>query len=766
MSSLLSPLFVGKKVTDAEYYESDLDSSFITKYSDDLKVETKISDLQKFDKFKLISILIQLYIEYFMFNTDISRLPAISSEDIYVKPFKKIDDFDFTQDDATRYESDIMDQYEHKLGDAIPEFMLTIDVLNNIFNCYNLKDRIWMSIYRTLMYANIIYNAIYNQIQRCSDFASFRDKNRQQFNDECLANITIIRNMLLPIHGDDDKRNIHIATQSFPFNFWPIHNVKPGYNLCVTYSYIIFERISKINNYDPRIDYIYDKRTGAYVSSHQERDIIQKDDMTQIVSYTSLLLLNDIMNDEIKINLKLAQIIYKHIISENENKTHTINKKNIYYAQVMPEYADMLMKLFGFRQITKNSDDDQIFKWCTTKKSDGTYTDMIESVIHKDVVSFDLFKMDNYISNVRSPYVYVYKCLFEEQNDDDDNIDLSSYPSDTILTRCPTDAAIIETIKMTPENCITHKLRLFALLAQLYIEYYMFNSYPDQLVKPKFRDGKLVGPFVQTVPSDEISFNGHESTSYTYNSMNEKMDITFDKLQIIISTLKHNCDNIDNILIFANILYVTIYVQIMTCHKFIMKRSNVLQQFNDARVYSISTLKSLLIDGIFPTTEKLNLIIQHYPHTTKEHTEIKNDALLNYSHVFLIQWPTTCEAISIQISLTLLNASICNDISCGIAKKLFNYIMAHSIEFECKFLHATAWPIIARILMESFGFIQLTKNETGQKIFKWHKTKNSDGGKYTDPIESIIPNDVRMGNIFNVHGYIHNSSYIFTFKKI
>ena len=184
-------------------------------------------------------------------------------------------------------------------------------------------------------------------------------------------------------------------------------------------------------------------------------------------------------------------------------------------------------------------------------------------------------------------------------------------------------------------------------------------------------------------------------------------------------------------------------------------------------------LKSFLMDRADISTHGVNfsdynLIIQHYPYTTETNPYINPYALLTYSHMFVIQYEQSrCEAISIQISLSLLNANICNKISCGIAKKLFTYIVTNAETFDCKFLCASAWSVIAKILMEHFGFVQLTQNADGDNIFRWHRTKTPDG-KYVDPIESLIPPDITSGSLFNVSNWLYNFAtqpYIFTFKK-
>jgi hypothetical protein len=253
--------------------------------------------------------------------------------------------------------------------------------------------------------------------------------------------------------------------------------------------------------------------------------------------------------------------------------------------------------------------------------------------------------------------------------------------------------------------------------------------------------------------------------------MTRPTGITFDKLYKIISKLYYECQIINsdsNILVFANDLYDAIYKQIIECPEYTEHRNKVLLQFNDARVYSIHILKRFLIDK--SDFNFYNLIIQHYPHTTEAYPDINHYALLTYSHMFVIEFGfgmKECEAISIQISLSLLNANICNRISCGIAKKLFTYIVTNIEMFKCKFLYASAWSVIAKILMEYFGFVQLTQNAAGDNIFKWHRTKTLDG-KYVDPIESIIPPDIISGSFCNIRDWLYNletQPYILTFKK-
>lgn len=339
--------------------------------------------------------------------------------------------------------------------------------------------------------------------------------------------------------------------------------------------------------------------------------------------------------------------------------------------------------------------------------------------------------------------------------------------NDLSLVTCPTDDAIIEALPLTDDKRADNNLKLGALLIQLYIEYFMFNrDYSDgnplHPPEPSFSDDETMGPFIIVAGNDYL-LEGHESTEYNSKSMTMPMEITFEDLQIIISTIieKLNVPTVD-LIKFANIVYGTIYKQIKSCDEFKSKRDGIIYQFNDSRVFSIYTLKKYMLDFEYQNYD--HIIIQHYPHSNLY-------SLLTFSHIFLLRDNDDIhlfEAISIQISLTLLNANICNSISCGIAKKLFSYIFENATTLGCKKIWAAAWPLIANILMESFGFTQLTKNSDGENIFKWYNTRLPDG-KYTNLVEYVIPNQIIDIGIFDIRDWIFKDDekpYILTFKNL
>ena len=304
----------------------------------------------------LAFLLVQLYIEYYMFNSEYEKLEPVLPENTFIKPFL-----------AGRIDGSLFDKY--KLSPDHPTPMPSFSELNTILSTINYRftspsDAI-------ILYANMVYSVLYDQIGRCSDFASYRTKNRMHFNIECLYSIFTIKKILLD-RTDLDNQYIVVDTHQFKWK---------SISLQVVYSHTFFTK----NLYE----------------------LI----LTTNISHTSLSLLNANINHEI--THKLIKTMYTHICA----KALLFECKNL-HAEVWPEIADILMNLFGFIQMTKNADGDSILKWHRTKTPDGVYMDLTESIIPNDAMGNKIFNLHEHIFNEHifyemSPYIIAYKHMID-----------------------------------------------------------------------------------------------------------------------------------------------------------------------------------------------------------------------------------------------------------------------------------------------------------------------------------------------------------------
>lgn len=286
---------------------------------------------------------------------------------------------------------------------------------------------------------------------------------------------------------------------------------------------------------------------------------------------------------------------------------------------------------------------------------------------------------------------------------------------------------------------------LWILLVQLFIEYYFFNTY-DYNVQ-----------ITQINPRDKIDKNELFYDKFTYYDANTSTDspkMSQYNLNAILNIIYRyycifNGTENDNFFKIVNDFIDNLTLQIRECENYNDIKHDYVAQFNDSRNYSISTLVSYLLFS--QCNDNIHII------------KINNqDSYITHGHVFIVNHLDTksIEAISIQTSLLLLNDNICNNTSCNISQKLFDFIFAHNPYPLATHIYAYAWPKLSHIIVKHYSFIQIIQTDS---IFTF-RYKNKTSGNM---VESNIPFDLFDFNIVDLSKLLlHNSPYIFTFRKL
>lgn len=305
------------------------------------------------------------------------------------------------------------------------------------------------------------------------------------------------------------------------------------------------------------------------------------------------------------------------------------------------------------------------------------------------------------------------------------------------------DGVVVNMLQFNSSNMYNDTL--WILLVQLLVEYYFFNTY-DYNVQLTQIDPRL------EISKNELFYDKYLYYDSATSTMSPQM--TRYNLNTIINIIyRYYCifNGTQHINIFkiANDFIGDLYSQISECDHYEDIKRDYVAQFNDSRNYSISTLISFLLFS--QCNDDIHIVKIN-----------KHGSYVTYGHVFIVGHPDekSVEAISIQTSLLLLNDNICNNTSCNISQKLFDFIFAYNPYPLATHIYAYAWPKLSNIIVKHYGFIQIL--QTGPSfIFKY---LNRTTGEIT---ESDIPLDLFDFSIVDISRLsLHNSPYVFTFRKI
>ena len=297
---------------------------------------------------------------------------------------------------------------------------------------------------------------------------------------------------------------------------------------------------------------------------------------------------------------------------------------------------------------------------------------------------------------------------------------------------------------------------LWILLAQLFIEYYFFNT-------TEF-DVTITQEPPDTIFDVSLLFDT-KFINYDANTSIASPNISIRDIQMIINNIYRyyvifNSSIKHNFFLIVNNLISKLKRQIVNCNNYLSVKSSSIAQFNDSRNYSIQLLIKYLI--LHQDCSDIHII-----KFNKDYSFFDLDSYMTHSHVFIINHTDirAIEAISIQISLLLLNDNICSGVSCGISKKMFDFILKNNPYPIATTTHifAYAWPILSDIIVKNFEFIQVVRSNnflSRKAIFRY---KDITSGIL---VNSETPMDLRNFGIFDANTLITDSRYIFTFRKL
>ena len=269
---------------------------------------------------------------------------------------------------------------------------------------------------------------------------------------------------------------------------------------------------------------------------------------------------------------------------------------------------------------------------------------------------------------------------------------------------------------------------LVVLLGQLFIELYFFN-----IQKNNLSDYDLILQYVEPiyVDNNQISTDNQMSDvdkTYVYDdpkktilnrfldynpdtSINDPM-INKDQIESIINIICYYLKSFTvPLLSIINNFIKKLKEQIFACSNYHDVKQSTIAQFNDSRIYSINVLLNYLIIGNDYSNHHIIIL------NNKNITSL--DSYIKHAHVFIINYGLTIEAISIQTSIILLNDNICKKVSCKIAERMFDYILKSNPYKDARYIYACAWPILSKIIVDKFNFIQVIRDDSDNITLKY-----------------------------------------------